>query len=53
MKNCDTCANFTKIKTWNDGRKGICDHKDYNIVNMKGKPCRYYKAKKYIRNKKW
>lgn len=49
MKNCDTCQNFTKISTFRDGRKGICDYTDYNIVNMKGKPCKYYKSIKYNR----
>lgn len=42
MKNCDTCANFTRIKTWNN-RVGICDRTDYNINYMKGKPCKHYK----------
>lgn len=45
MKNCDTCLNFTKVRHWKDGRKGLCDFTDWNIVNMKGKPCKYYKRK--------
>lgn len=58
MKNCDTCINFIKIN-FNDrgaykqkrgSRKGICIYTDYNIIQMKGKPCQYYKSKKYIRN---
>ena len=49
MKNCDTCIHFIKIKTWHDGRKGICDYTDHNIVDMKGKPCKHYKTKKYDR----
>lgn len=47
MKNCDSCVNFIKIRTWHDGRKGICDYTDYNIIGMKGKPCPFYRPKKY------
>ena len=49
MKNCDTCIYFIKVNQWRDGRKGLCDCTDYNIKNMKGKPCKYYKPKKYKR----
>jgi len=49
MKNCDTCENFTKILFWRDGRKGLCNHTDYNISFMKGKPCKYHISKKYSR----
>lgn len=50
-KNCDTCMNFIKINTFRDGRKGICGCMDWNINQMKGKPCPYYKSKKFIRHK--
>jgi len=50
MKNCDTCINFIKVKEWMDKRKGVCNHTDFNIKYMKGKPCPYYKPKKYKRN---
>ena len=50
MKNCDTCINFRKVKEWQDGRKGMCEYTDYNIFYLKGKPCKYYKSKKYERN---
>ena len=46
--NCDTCINFTKYN-FKDARKGICAYTDYNIVNMKGKSCPYYRPKKYSR----
>lgn len=49
-KNCDTCIHFIKIN-FNDRRKGICGHTDYNIGYMKGKSCKYYKSKKYKRMK--
>lgn len=52
MKNCDTCANFTKVLSFRDGRKGICDHTDYNIGNMKGKQCKYYQSVKFNRKQK-
>ena len=48
MKNCDTCIYFIKYN-FQDGRKGICEYTDYNIKNMKGKSCEYYKPKKYKR----
>jgi hypothetical protein len=51
MKNCDTCLNFLKIKTWNDKRKGLCEHTDYNICYLKRKPCKHYNPLKYIRKK--
>jgi len=50
MKNCDTCINFIKVTDWQDGRKGMCNHTDWNIVYMKGKPCKYYKSIKYNRH---
>jgi len=49
MKNCDTCIYFFKVKTWKDGRKGICQSQDGSIAYMKGKPCEWYESKKYIR----
>ena len=54
MKNCDTCIWFLKYSRWNDGRKGVCDCTDFNIVSMKGKPCKHYVAKKYdkLRNRR-
>ena len=60
MKNCDTCVNFIKINFNDKGwykkqvgtRKGICEYTDYNILYTKGKPCPYYKTKKYKRIKK-
>ena len=52
MKNCDSCLYFIKVKQWQDGRKGLCSYTDCNIINMKGGSCRYYKHKKYQRNKK-
>ena len=52
MKNCDSCINFVKIRSWQmDHRKGLCDYTDWSIVNMKGKPCEYYISKKYKRRK--
>ena len=51
MKNCDTCSNFTKILSFNDGRKGICEYTDWNIKNMKWRPCKYYQSVKFNRNK--
>ena len=50
MKNCDTCINFTKIKAWKEGRKGMCSHTNWNIVQMKDSPCKYYK--KAVNNKR-
>jgi len=49
MKNCDTCSYFVKYQ-FNDGRKGICRHTDFNIIQMKGGNCKYHKPKKYKRN---
>ncbi len=43
--------NFNKVAYWNDGRKGWCEYTDYNIKQMKGKPCKYYIPKKYNRKK--
>ena len=52
MKNCDTCVNFIKIKSWKDGRKGLCEYLDASIDNLKGKDCEYYLSKRYSRKKK-
>ena len=49
MKNCDTCCNFIRVKTFKN-KVGICSHTDHNISYMKGKPCKYYQ--KSVNNKR-
>jgi hypothetical protein len=51
QKSCGNCANFGgKVKNWNDG-EGICDFYDSRADPDDKKPCKYWKGRKYKRNK--
>ena len=51
-KTCGNCDNFVRIKTWGNGRNGLCDFFDYNCHtdSSYAKRCKSYCRKKYVRN---
>lgn len=51
-KTCGSCQSFIRVKSFGDGRSGVCDKYDYSLKAdcCYAKYCKGYTSKKYERH---